>query len=419
MHCRLMAVSLLLLVALTAAGCNGSRQTDESAYIIIMGVDKAAAAGMIKVTYQLAVPRVVGGNGSGGSGDESKSTTTYTVTASSLAEARNILNTVVARAPLLSHTKVLVIGEELAKSGVGDLLGPLVRYREYRESIVIAVAQGTAEEYIKKNEPKLELLPSTYFETMMLTAGESGYYPQSDLHNFYQRLKSGGGAPYALLLGINPNNGQGKTDGIQERPDRENAYLAGNIPREGTENASEIAGTAIFKADRMVGALTTAETRNIQIVKGEYQSGFFVIDDPLEPRHPVNISLRLGRKPKMKVSMVDGRAVADIDIFMEGEATSISSGIWYESPENRPLLEQQIAAVIQKEILAVIHRTQAMGADVIDLGYHLRPEFKTVQDITGVNWPELYKEADIRVNVSARLRRSGLQGKTSPIAGQE
>jgi len=91
-----------------------------------MGIDKGPEKDNLKVTYQLAIPRALSGTGSS---DSKEATEIITVTATTLVEARNLLNTTIARIPNLSHVKVIIIGESLARQGVGDFVAPLQRFR--------------------------------------------------------------------------------------------------------------------------------------------------------------------------------------------------------------------------------------------------------------------------------------------------
>jgi len=185
MDCRVIAL-LVLTVALVTAGCSGARETDEVGYVIAMGIDQGPEKDNLNVTYQLAIPRALA---STGSSDSKEATEVITITASTLVEARNLLNTTIARVPNLSHTKVIVIGESIARQGVGDFVAPLQRFREFRGSMYIVVAhKSTAEDFIKTLTPRLEILPSKYIETMMLSNTENGYYGRSFLHDFYNRL---------------------------------------------------------------------------------------------------------------------------------------------------------------------------------------------------------------------------------------
>ncbi|MBU2703757.1 spore germination protein KC [Sporomusaceae bacterium BoRhaA] len=422
MGLRFAAVICFTLMTIFISGCNGGRETDEVAYVIGIGIDKAGE-GELNITYQIAIPKALGsgGGGSGESGDSagSKSVETVTIHTNNIAEARNILNTLMARVPNLSHNKAFFIGEELARQGVGDIFGPLVRYREYRGSMFIAIVRGgTAQDYLKKLNPKLELLPSKFIETMMLTHNETGYYVRSNLQEFYKSMKSGSDSPHAALISTNSVDGQDLPSGEKLPYEKLNEYLAGDIPVYGSAAASNFAGTALFRHDKMVGTLTTEETRMLLILQGNLPRAFTVIEDPQLPDKAVNIQMRLGEKPTITLSSKDGYLVFDVSVMLEGEVTAIPSGIHYEQGKDKKQLEAELSAVIQNQIEKMLKKTQLMGSDPVGFGYYSRTLFPTYQAWQQQNWDEIYPSVQFHIHVTTKLRRTGLMGKTSPIKGK-
>lgn len=420
MRRRLAAAVLLVLVVLLFSGCNGRRETDEVGYIILVGLDKAAEKGKLNVTYQIAVPRTMAGGEGGGGGEGSKGAAIITITAASLSEARNILNTSLARAPNLSHNQAFIIGEELAKDGLAAVMGPLMRYREFRGSMFMIVVQNTtAQEFMEKNSPKIEALPSKYIETMLLTNTETGYYTRSTLHEFYTRLKNGSASPYAVLAGLNPLTGEDKPSKRQVAGEKTVPYTAGNEPIEGDGTPTNFAGTAVFKQDKLVGRLTTQETRVLLMLQGDFQRGFVVVADPQLPDQAVNVLLRLGERPKIKARMADGQVTLEVELNLEAEISAIPSGINYETNDYRRQLEDKISQVITAEINALLYKTQALGSDVVGFGHHVRPLFGKYQEWRQADWEEMYRQAEIDVQVKTNIRRTGLMWQTTGIDNKQ
>jgi Ger(x)C family germination protein len=411
----------LMLVVMIISGCNGGRETDEVAYVIAIGIDKADN-GELNITYQMAIPKALssgGGDSSSSGGGGSKAVETVTITTNNLAEARNILTTLIARVPNLSHNKAFFISEELARQGVTDIFGPLVRYREYRGSMFIGVVHnGTAEKYLKKLNPKMELLPSKFIETMLLTNNETGYYVRSDLQEFYGRMKSGSGSPYAVLVAINPMNGENRPSGEKLEGETVSEYLAGDIPAYDSEIASQFAGTALFHQDKMVGTLTTEETRMLMILQDHFPRGFVIVADPNLPDKAVNVNMRLGEKPIIHLSLADGQPVINVSVLLEGEITAIPSGINYEQQEYRKQLEEKLSAMIQMQMEKMLKKTQELDSDVVGFGYQARAAFPTYQVWKAQNWDELYSTAQFHIQVTTKLRRTGFMWKSSTIGGK-
>lgn len=416
MSLRVTISCLALAICLLLSGCNGANETDEVAYVLAVGVD-ALPNKQLNITYMIAIPRVLSASGSGGT-DSSKSVVVITIKAPSLAEGRALLSASIARSPDLSHIKVWVVGEELAKQGLGDLIGPFLRFREFRGSMYMMVTRGTAQEFIKDNHPSIEVLPSRWVEGILLSGNETGYLLPTHIHEFYNRLKSTSGAPYTVLAGINPLSGQDKPSVKPSSPERTSEYLPGNMPREGGNPAS-VLGTAVFKRDKLAGMLTNEETRMVAILMGNFPKGFLTIVDPKMSERNVHVLLRLGKKPQISVDFINNHPVITIDVLIEGEITSIPSGINYESLDSRKSLETQVSKTIKLQMEAMLTHTQQLGTDIIDFGRYFRPTFTTYDEVASFNWNDLYPEAEFQIQVKTKIRRTGLMFKSMPIRGSE
>lgn len=412
MRYKLMLVTIMALSVLLA-GCRTSKETDEVAFIVAMGLDKAEQ-GKIKVTYQIVVPRAAGGLQ--GTAQEIKGGPAIisSITAPDIPEARNLLSASMSRYANLSHMKAIIISEDLAQSGISDIIAPLQRYREFRGGIFILVVKGKAEDFMAGNQPKFDYLPTKFYESFEFSSEQSSYHLRADLHDFYIRLKDQGASPYATYIGLNPLTGEDKPAGEKSPNIKADDYLAGDIPRTGTANPGEFIGTAVFSGGKMVGTLDSAETRLLAILKSDFPRGFMVLADPLEAQKALTVNMRLGSAPKIDVDLIDGQEVIKINLFLEGEMASIPSGINYEKVGYREPLEEEISKLVTQEMQGFIRHTQELGSDVAGFGYHLRSHFSTYDKLQEANLEELYKTANVEVQVTTKLRRTGLLWRTSP-----
>ncbi len=156
----------------------------------------------------------------------------------------------------------------------------------------------------------------------------------------------------------------------------------------------------------------------LAMLLGNYPRGFMVVGDPLAPQYEINVNLWLGHKPIINVARVDEQAVIHINVFLEGDITSIPSGIHYESAEYKRLLEQRISEIVQQRMLQMLQRTQTWGADIVDFGYYIRPQYATDQQFKDLHWDALYPNAEFNVVVTTKIRRSALMRTTSPIRSE-
>jgi Ger(x)C family germination protein len=418
---------LLLLSALmiVSAGCNGAHEADHLAYVVAIGMDKGENNEII-VTYQMAIPRQL--NGSAGGSDSGDSTSgggpaknfeNITISGFSIAETRNELKSVVALTPVFYHTKLIVFGDSLAKSGLGEVLGPLLRFREYRGSMYVAVAKGTAQKFLEKNQPAITGSTAKYYEMMLQSDLDSGLYLSTSLHNFYRDAKEYGSDSYALYVASNPEvKAKVLSADSKEKPggNAEVPKLAGEISRIGGDSA-EFLGTAIFSGDKMTGLLDSSQTRLVSLFLTRLNSSYVVIDDiqPGIKEKKITLRFRAEGPPEVKTEIVEGKAVAHIHLELAGEITSVASGINYENPEYREQLESRLSQLFTQDFRQLIFHLQECDSDVLGIGDYFRPKFATLPEFIDFDWKGHFKDAQIDGDIQFKIRRTGLMWKTNPI----
>jgi hypothetical protein len=94
---------------------------------------------------------------------------------------------------------------------------------------------------------------------------------------------------------------------------------------------------------------------------------------------------------------------------------AVTSGTNYESVNYRPLVETQAANMLKGQILHMIKHTQELGADPAGLGLYFRRNFQNTAALEVSDLTDLYQKANIEVDVTAKVRRTGLLRATTPI----
>lgn len=409
---NVLRLAALLLLTLMLSGCH-TEETEDVAFITALGIDQAGN-GKLKFTYAVAVPRAVGSSQGAGQPPSAGPTVVNSNIASDVGASRNLLGSTMSRAVNISHLKAVLISEDLAQQGLAKIVSPVTRFREYRSSILLFIVKGKAEDFLAANRPKLDYLLSKYFETFALSAEENNYFQRTDMHEFYLGLKNPGHSAYATYVAINPLSGEDRPYGPKLPAGKADSYLAGDIPRAGNQNPVELAGLAVFSGDRMVGVLGTREVRTLALLQNKAGGNTHSLADPLQAECSLRLRIRNGERPDIAVHLVDGQETIKIRLSLEGEITANPSGINYEDDEYRPLLEEHIANLVTAEIYEFTRQTQALGSDVFGFGRYLRSHFRTYQELQGLNLEQLYKTASVEVQVTAKIRRSGLMWRTAP-----
>ena len=170
-------------------------------------------------TFQIAKPTQISGGASeqGGSGGEIVQN--ITVEAPTIYAGIDNANFIVSKILSLSHIKLFVFSEEISKEGLKDLTEALTRSEEIRPNVYLAVAIGSAKQYLESVTPSLEINPAKYYDAKFSKSG-NGNLVKCTNDKFYFYLKSKGKNAVLPLASVietenkenSDNNGQGASE---------------------------------------------------------------------------------------------------------------------------------------------------------------------------------------------------------------
>ncbi len=149
----------------------------------------------IKVTFQFTMPNSSGENNPG----ETAPSVIDTVEAACIESAVNLVNTFVSKEVNLSHCKIVVFSEEMAKQGISKEIYSLMNKVEVRPDTNIIISTSTAEEYITSVKPSLENLVAKFYEILPRSSEYTGYTSDIHLIDFFNKLESMSEEPIAIL----------------------------------------------------------------------------------------------------------------------------------------------------------------------------------------------------------------------------
>ncbi|MCL6610625.1 MAG: Ger(x)C family spore germination protein [Peptococcaceae bacterium] len=395
-----------LVVPLILAGCWGSRETDEIAYVLAMGFDKGPGKNII-VTFQIANPKSIAGTatggGTGGGGAAARPLLNISTIAPLPIGAFNLVNTERGREISLLHATAYVFSEELAREGLHDYIVPLQRYRETRGTAYVFVCRGKARDFLDKNQPVLELSPSKQYELLTKVNRLHALSPVVRFHDFYNSIISPAKEAVAPLVAV----GAGLETGRPPGPGKLGDYLAGDLPS--NKGEPQFIGAAVFRRDKMVGTLTGDETRYLNMITGNMDRGFLIVDDPLAPGKPLGLTLIQARRPTVRVGLNEETPALKVDLYLEPEIVGVSSDINYEDPRLKTVLEKELAELVESRCRELITRTQQeFRSDIFGFGRHARTKFLTRDRWMEFRWDEAYPLARADINVHVKIRRTGL-----------
>ncbi|ASR47504.1 Ger(x)C family spore germination protein [Paenibacillus kribbensis] len=280
---------LALLVPMLISGCWERQELNEMAFVLGMGLDKAESG--YKVTLQVVIPSAIASQTAGGAGGGGVPVIVSTFTVPTIYEAQRKYSLESARASYYGHIRILVIGEELARAGIGEVLDMLKRSREPRNDFYAMVAKDTTAEDVLKVLTPLEKLPaSKLYNSLDQSYKASAKTVAVSLNEFIEDFLYEGTNP--VLTGV-------KMSGSVSEGEKKS-----NVEDSSPTARLRYSNVAVFRKDKMIGWLSDNETIGYNYVTNNVvkSSGPVQGDDG----RPIVIEA-LHTDTKRKVKIIDGK----------------------------------------------------------------------------------------------------------------
>ncbi|SDM99647.1 Ger(x)C family spore germination protein [Acetanaerobacterium elongatum] len=367
-------IAAILLSLLLLCGCWNRRELDTMSIVLGCGIDKGEKPGEINLICQIEKPSPAGGEGGAGAPAAkflnvvNKGTDVFTILRD--------CNSQLGRKLYFPHNQVLIFGEDFAKEGIRKQLDFFLRDPETRMTVMVFVAMGKASEAM--NQPTvMEGAPVIDIVNMLQSQENTSEAPQIEVLDLLTALISPTTSAVAPLV---------------------------SIEKDGDKTKSVVAGTGIFKGDKLVSALNGVETRGFLWVKGKVKSG--IINFPFMDG---DVSLEIIKaKSKVKpILLPDGTPMVKVEVTETSNLGAQNSMIDMSSVEMMNMLENRSAEVIKSEILYTLQKTKVLGTDIYGFGdlfhQHYHKEWKAMED----KWKDLYRDLKVEVTVKTQLNATG------------
>lgn len=414
-----------------ASGCWDRREIETLGVATAVAFDLPARGEGIRMTALFAIPsRLGGGRGAGigggmagagsgplapfarvSAGPLGPTAWVVGVQARTLSEAQEEMARLSPRLPFWAHVRLVVIGEELARTGVARLLDPVARDREFRITPWVTVARDAPAHRLLElpsplnaisSEGIVRLLQSQSFQTASVRAVR--------IRDMVIDLMEPGVDPVAPALSFEK----------PVPPDR--ALIPSQEP--GPPAFPVTRGTAVFRGDRLVGWLDPAETTALNLLRGESHPFTLTARCPEGPgeasvhfiRALVRRRLQQPGGSSSRQAQDQGRAAVGapplpeilLDISADGNLKAATCRPPLGSAQ-RPKLEQELARQLTRQLQGVVDRLhRELRADAAGFGQMIARADPSLWEHLRPLWPELLPHLPVRIQVEARVRRTGL-----------
>ena len=414
---------ILILISIIFSLFNNStssQKLDNLAYVVAIGIEKGNIE-KYKISFELSTVKssssdsASGGNssensssGNSGSSSSSENNPAYTINSvecSSIDTGISLLNTYINKHVSLSHCKIIVISEDLAKEGTRSIIYNFVNKLEIRPDCNIIISQTPGEEFKDENKPTVKDVLSKYFDLSSNTEDdETGYSETVTLNKFYSYLEDPLRQPYCALGNVinanTPTTVSSENDiGIDKS--------IGSIENKDEDIVVELVGVTVFNDDKMVGKLSAIETICHLTLIDDLKQCTISIPSPFDENDNINLYVTENRAPKINVYIDKNNKTpfVKIDVKIIGRLLSFNNN---EKTINQEIIHQMEAKASEyytNEIYNYLSKTsKVFKSDISGIGTHASINFLTMQELEKYDWLNKYEKSIFQVNASVGLK---------------
>ncbi|MCK0473567.1 Ger(x)C family spore germination protein [Halalkalibacter sp. APA_J-10(15)] len=335
---------------------------------------------MIRVTTQIALPGGIPlGPIANGQLNSEDTVWVVEVLGKTIADAMHNLQQKLSQKLYLGHLQLVIMSEEIARKGLGEINDYLHRNHEVRRTAWLLVNGEDAGATLKA-APPVSQIPSLFLSQTLDNAVRLGKLPKQYIGHFWiasSRKGREGFLPYIKVV------------------EGENILLE---------------GVAYFKGDRMVGRTLPIEIGIFMAMRGENPSGYsFAIPLP-EQYNETGIVRVEKRKSNITVVNSGGKLKAQLDVNIFGVLEEKTDTDRQMNASDIRKLEEEFSKEGKLVMTKLLEKLQEDGSDIIGVGEVVRGHHSKYWDNcikTKENWQQMFSEMDIDVSLSTRIERAG------------
>jgi spore germination protein KC len=297
---------------------------------------------------------------------------------------RNTIKTVGKRL-YWSHAEILIISEEIAEEGIVPIADWVSRDAEPRLTLHFLISrEKTAKEILEQAAISGAIL--SYELDDMLTSQKSLSYAFDAMdYQFMQELAAAGIS--ATLPTI---------------------YLK----QDDDKHVAEISGTAVFKADRLVGFLDGEETKTMLFIKNKIKGGVLAGTVSADGSN-TKISLEiLKNKTKIKPHQTDSKITIGIRTKTDVALDEIVGSESFMEAAALAKLKETFEEALEENIRTLVKKTQEeFDSDIFGFGKAVRMNMPDLWKQIDPEWSEIYKTIDVDVQATINIKNSAIMSK--------
>ncbi|MBO0958445.1 Ger(x)C family spore germination protein [Neobacillus sp. MM2021_6] len=385
MNKKLLLFFIIVHPIFILSGCWDSMELNERAIELAWGIDQAENKG-IQISTQVIIPSKIRGGDSGSGGSQGKAYYVETGNGKDTLDAVQQMQTKLSRQIFRGQRRVIVVGEELARNGIKDMLDTYTRDPSINLlTDIFVIKGGTAKDFLQTSHP-LEVIPAVgalkeYYQIGSLK--EVGFL------NFLLFASSEKSCPTMAAIASSNSSSLGQK-----------------------ANGFRIAGTGIFNKDlKLKGYLNVLEGKSLRWATGNLD--FLTITSRV-PNKKGHVSIDLNKVgSKIKPIIKRNRIRFLVTLTGQGAIRENNTSLDLTQVKNVAIVKKALEKQAEENVRNTITKVQKeYGTDIFGFSDVIKRKNLRRWKSLKKNWDKEFSEAEVTVKANLTVRKIGVTGKS-------
>jgi spore germination protein KC len=375
---RGLTLGMILTLLINTNGCVNRKEVNKLGLLGDIGVD--FANNQTVLTMEVTKPRRIAG---GGPTQQEPYVVVQSSGDSFFDALRNATNKF-DRKIFLASSRIFIISGELAKGGITPILDMWYRDHEAREAAYLLITKDCNASDIIGVAGGVDDVPSQYLSDLIKANDASSKSVDKNVNDFMEEYYGDGIQPTLGVVQVEKK--------------------AQPINKNDTEVLLE--GAAVFREDELVGYLDGIQTRALNFLKSQVQSGIIVVPQGNDTSDSIEI---IKAKSKLDATLQNNQFNLKATITIEGMLGEDQTTEDLDDPEVMKQLENKCASIVKEQASSVIkYAQQNYKLDIFGFGQSVHRKYPDSWKKLRDNWDEIFAKSKYQVDVNVHISRSGL-----------
>ncbi len=383
-------VVLAVFIAVVFGGCWGKKEMDELGIVTITGID-LEEDGSVRMTVHSVQPY-----GSVRNPADRSFTWIGTATGENIMDAAKNLRSTATKKLVWIHSKIIIVGQDMARYEFEKVMDFLARNREIRYNSYLLVTGGTAFGMLQVPADIQKNLAAE-LEGIISNADEWSKAYASNIKDFLMAFSCGHSAGITAKVGYYMM--EMDTVSTSKEEYRKFALAGKKLP------ISYIRGSAIFNEKGFTGWFDDYETRGYMWIANKARPGVIVAGTFRQEEVGME---SLEAKSKIKFDNSGMQPVIRIKTKVVGKLVEHAASYKVSRKEEIMELESVFAKKIEGEMDSAVRRAKQYGSDIFGFWRYVCAKCPDYRDKLDDEWVKMFRGLKVEYETRVSLERTGM-----------